>query len=73
MAIWEDFLSHQIFREELNVGTVPMFKMLNVGTVSSFKLYNLGTVPTFKIHNGGTKVFFLILILWEKWMTTHDQ
>ena len=56
-------------REELNVGTVPMFKMHNVGTVPTFKMhnvgtaptskmYNIGTVPTFKMHNVGTQVFY---------------
>ena len=45
------------FWEELNVGTVPSFKMHNIGTVPSFKMYNIGTVPTFKMHNVGTKVF----------------
>ena len=56
------------YREELNVGTVPtfkmhiigtvpMFKMHNVGTVPTYKMYNIGTVPTFKMHNVGTLVF----------------
>ena len=58
MAIWEDFLSHQIFREELNVGTVPMFKMHNVGTLPTFKMHNIGTVPTFTMHNIVTAPLF---------------
>ena len=41
-------------REELNVGTVPTYKMHNVGTVPTLKMYILGTVPTFKMH----KVFY---------------
>ena len=45
------------FREELNVGTVPTFKMHNVGTVPTFKMHNVGTVPTFKMHNVGTPSF----------------
>ena len=63
-----------IFREELNVGTVPTFKMHNIGTVPTFKMhnvgtvptykmYNIGTVPTFKMHNIGTQVFFLLFCL----------
>ena len=61
-------LLYIIIREELNVGTVPMFKMHNIGTVPTFKMhnvgtvptykmYNIGTVPTFKMHNVGTLVF----------------
>ena len=30
-------------REELNVGTVPKFKMHNVGAVPMFKMHNIGT------------------------------
>ena len=29
-------------REELNVGTVPTFKMHNVGTVPTSKMHNIG-------------------------------
>ena len=53
---------------ELNVGTVPAFKMHNVGTVPTSKMHNIGTVPTFKMYNIGTvptfemrNVSFLIL------------
>ena len=35
-------------REELNIGTVPTFKMHNVGTVPMFKMHN---VETLKIYN----------------------
>ena len=38
-----------IFWEELNVGTVPMFKTHNIGTVPTFKMHNIGTVPTSKM------------------------
>ena len=31
---------------------------LNVGTVPTFKMHNIGTVPLFKMHNVGTKVFY---------------
>ena len=48
-----------LIREELNVGTVPTFKMHNVGTVPTFKMYNIGTVPTFKMHNVGTLFFYV--------------
>ena len=41
-------------REELNVGTVPTFKMHNIGTVPTSKIHNVGTVPTFKMYNVGT-------------------
>ena len=62
--------SGKFFWEELNVGTVPTFKMHNIGTVPTFKMhnvgtvptykmYNIGTVPTFKMHNVGT-LFFLL-------------
>ena len=57
-----------LLREELNVGSVPTFKMHNigtvptfemenVGTVPTFEMYNIGSVPTFKMHNVGTKIF----------------
>ena len=45
-------------REELNVGTVPMFKMHNIGTVPTFKMHSVGTVPTFKMQNVGTLKFY---------------
>ena len=42
-------------REELNVGTVPMFTMHNVlGAVPTSKMHNVGTVPTLKMYNLGT-------------------
>ena len=47
----------KIKREELNVGTVPTFKMHNIGTVPTFKMHNVGTVPTYKMHNVGTPKF----------------
>ena len=39
--------------EELNVGTVPTFKMHNIGTVPTFKMHNIA-VPMFKMNNIGT-------------------
>ena len=56
---WVSFTSqkqglHFSFREGLNVGTVPTFKMHNLRTVLTFKMHNIGTVPTFKMHNVGT-------------------
>ena len=47
-----------ILWEELNVGTVPTFKMHNIGTVPTTKMYNVGTVPTFKMYNIGTVPMF---------------
>ena len=42
-------ISQRFFvRIQLNVGTVPRFKMHHVGTVPTFKMHNVGTVPTFK-------------------------
>ena len=35
-------------REELNVWTVPTFKIHYVGTVPTSKLHNVGIVPTFR-------------------------
>ena len=49
-----DPIASYLFREELNVGTVPTFKMHNIGTVPTFKMHNVGTVPMFKMHNVGT-------------------
>ena len=46
-----------------NIGTVPTFKMHNVGTVPTYKMYNIGTVPTFKMHNVGTQVFMILFCL----------
>ena len=42
------------FRERLNVGTVPTYKMHDVGTVPMFKMHDVGTVPTFKTHHVGS-------------------
>ena len=47
--------------EELNVGTVPTFKMHNVVTVPTFKMHNVGTVPTNKTHNIGTELSYATL------------
>ena len=32
-----------LLREELNVGTVPTFKIHNIGKVPTFKMHNIGT------------------------------
>ena len=37
-------------REELNVGTVPMFKMHNIGTVPTFKMHNVGTLKIYDLY-----------------------
>ena len=47
-----------IYREWLDVGTVPTFKKYNIGTVPTFKKYNIGTVPMFKKYNIGTVPMF---------------
>ena len=45
------------FWEDLNVGTVPTFKMHNIETVPTSKMHNVGAFTTFEMHNIGTKVF----------------
>ena len=46
------------FRERLNVGTVPTYKMHLIGTVPTYKMHLIGTVPMFKMHLVGTVPLF---------------
>ena len=48
----------RFFRECLNAGAVPSYKMNNIGTVPTFKMHNVGTVPMFKMHNKNLWYFF---------------
>ena len=48
------FFIGNYLRIELNIGTVPMFKMHHVGTFSTFQINHVGTVPMFKMHLIGT-------------------
>ena len=34
-----------VFRQELDVGTVPTFNLHHIGTVPMFNLHNVGTLP----------------------------
>ena len=47
-----------LFRERLNVGTVPTYKMHLIGTVPTYKMHLIGTVPMFKMHLVGTVPMF---------------